>query len=125
MERGLAVSGICGVMCLVAGLALAADHTFDGTYTGKRVLTKGSASPACPAEDDVSVTLHGETLTFSNGALKDVTQAFYPSPDGSFGQTYTDAGGAVVHYHGRIVGDVIEGDVDEPPCEYHWRLKKE
>ena len=44
MKRGLAVSGICGAMCLLAGLALAADHTFDGTYTGKRVLTKGSAS---------------------------------------------------------------------------------
>jgi hypothetical protein len=125
MEHGLAVSGICGVMCLVAGLALAAEHTLDGTYTGKRVLTKGSASPACPAEEDVSVTVHGETLRFANGVLKGVTQAFYPSPDGSFGQTYNDAGGAVVHYHGRIVGDAIEADVDEPPCEYHWHLKKE
>jgi hypothetical protein len=125
MERGLAVSGICGVMCLVAGLALAAEHTFDGTYAGKRVLTKGSASPTCPAEEDVSVTIHGETLRFANGVLKGVIQAFYPSPDGSFGQTYTDAGGAVVHYHGRIVGDAIEADVDEPPCEYHWHLKKD
>ena len=125
MKRGLAVPGICGVMCLVVGLALAAEHTFDGTYTGKRVLTKGSANPTCPAEEDVSVTVHGETLRFANGVLKDVTQAFYPSPDGSFGQTYTDAGGAVVHYHGRIVGDAIEADVDDPPCEYHWHLKKE
>jgi hypothetical protein len=125
MEHGLAVSGICGVMCLVTGLVLAAEHTLDGTYTGKRVLTKGSASPACPAEEDVSVTLHGETLSFANGVLKGVIQAFYPSADGSFGQTYTDAGGAVVHYHGRIVGDVIEADVDDPPCEYHWRLKKD
>jgi len=114
MERGLAVSAICGVMCVVAGVALAAVHTLDGTYTGKRVLTKGSASPTCPAEEDVSVTVHGETLKFANGVLKGVTQAFYPSPDGSFGQTYTDAGGAVVHYHGRIVGDAIEADVDEP-----------
>ena len=125
MKRGLVVSGICGVICLVAGLALAAEHSLDGTYTGKRVLTKGSASPTCPAEEHVSVTLHGETLRFADGVLKGVTQAFYPSSDGSFGQTYTDAGGAVVHYHGRIVGDVTEADVDEPPCEYHWRLKKE
>ena len=125
MERGLAVSGICGVMCLVAGLALAAEHTFDGAYTGKRVLTKGSASPTCPAEGDVSVTIHGETLRFTNGLLKDFTEPFYPSFDGSFGQTYADAGGAVVHYHGRIVEDIIEADVDDPPCGYHWRLKKD
>ena len=125
MERGLAVSGICGVMCLVAGLALAAEHTFDGAYTGKRVLTKGSANQTCPAEEDVSVTLHGETLSFANGVLKGVIQAFYPSADGSFGQTYTDAGGAVVHYRGRVTGDVIEADVSNPPCEHHWYLKKE
>jgi hypothetical protein len=116
---------MCGVMCLVTGLALAADHSLDGTYTGNRVLTKGSANQTCPAEENVSVTVHGETLTFANGILKGVTQAFYPSPDGSFGQTYTDAGGAVVHYHGRIVGEGIEADVDDPPCEYHWHLKKE
>jgi hypothetical protein len=47
-----------------------------------------------------------------------------PTP-GSFVQAYTDAGGAVVHYRGRIVGDVIEADVDDLDCGYHWRLKKE
>jgi len=30
-----------------------------------------------------------------------------------------------VHVVGRIIGDVIEADVNNPPCEYHWRLKKE
>jgi hypothetical protein len=80
MERGLALSGICGVMCLVAGLALAAEHTFDGTYSGKRVLTKGAASPACPAEEDVSVTVHGETLRFANGVLRALLKLFIPLP---------------------------------------------
>jgi hypothetical protein len=55
---------------------------FDGDYSGKRVLTKGSAGPDCPAEDDVSVTIHGGTLTFTNSALKKFTQPFYPGPDG-------------------------------------------
>jgi hypothetical protein len=53
---GLAVEGIP---------ALGAAHTFDGDYSGKRVLTNGSAGPVCPAEDDVSVTIHGNTLTFN------------------------------------------------------------
>jgi hypothetical protein len=123
-SRRLAVAlGLC--LALATMPALGAEHQFDGIYNGKRVLTKGSASPTCPPEDDVSVAIHGETLTFTNSALKNFTQPFYPHPDGSFGETYTDAGGTVVHYRGRVVGDVIDADVENPPCEYHWHLKKE
>ena len=125
-ERRVAVSGIYGMICLVAGIpALGAEHTFDGVYSGKRVLTKASAGSDCPAEDDVSITIHGETLTFTDSALKKFTQPFYPSSDGSFGETFTGEGGHAVHYHGRIVGEVIDADAQNPPCEYHWHLKKE
>jgi hypothetical protein len=124
--RSRRLGAALGLGLVVAGSpALSAEHAFDGVYTGKRVLTKGSASPTCPAEDDVTVTIHGETLTFTNSALKNFTQPFFPAPDGSFGETYTDAGGAVVQYHGHVAGDVMDVDVDNPPCEYHWRLKKE
>jgi hypothetical protein len=115
-----------GLCLAVAGSpALGAEHTFDGDYSGKRVLTKGSAGPECPAEDDVSVTINGETLTFTNSALKKFGLAFYPRQDGSFGSTYTDQGGDVVRIRGRIVGDVIDADVTNPPCEHHWHLKKQ
>jgi hypothetical protein len=118
---------IFGLICLVAGPALGAEHEhkYDGVYTGKRSLTKGTASTTCPAEDDVSVTIDGETLTFTNSALKKYVMPFDPGPDGSFGQTHTDESGGVVHYHGRITGDVIEADVENPDCEYHWHLKKQ
>ena len=61
---------IFGIICLVAGSALSAEpeHKYDGVYTGKRSLTKGTASATCPAEDDVSFTISGETLTFTNSA---------------------------------------------------------
>lgn len=122
--RRLAVaSGLS--LAVAATPALGAEHGFDGVYSGKRVLTKGDAGPTCPAEDGVSVTIHGDTLTFTNSALKKFTQPFYPGQDGLFGETYTDEGGAIVRYHGRIVGDVIDADVSNPPCEYHWHLKKE
>ena len=115
-----------GLCLAVAGSpALGAEHAFDGDYSGKRVLTKGSANSRCPAEDDVSVSIHGETLTFTNSVQKKITQPFDPGPDGSFGQTYTDAGGRAVHYHGRIVGDVIDANAENSPCEYHWHLKKQ
>jgi hypothetical protein len=125
-EHCLILSLIFGMICLVAGPALSAEpeHQYDGVYTGKRSLTKGTASTTCPAEDDVSVTITGETLTFTNSALKKYTMPFDPGPDGSFGQTHMDEGGSVVHYHGRIIRDLMDADVENPPCEYHWHLKK-
>ena len=123
-ERRLVVSRICGLVCLVAGPALAADHTFDGVYSGERVLTKGSGDPTCPAEDGVSVTIHGETLSFTNSALRNVGIGFYPHQDGSFHLIYSDEGGDAVNIVGRVFGDVIEADVTNPPCEHHWHLTK-
>jgi hypothetical protein len=66
---------IFGMICFVAGQALSAEpeHKYDGVYTGKRSLAKGAASTTCPAEDEVSVTITGETLTFTNSALKKYT----------------------------------------------------
>ncbi|HEU0156962.1 MAG TPA: hypothetical protein VFQ82_12890, partial [Stellaceae bacterium] len=95
------------MICLVAGPALSAEieHKYDGVYIGKRSLTKGVASTTCSAEDDVSVTIVGETLTFTNNALRKYTMHFDPSPDGSFGETHVGEGGSFAHYHGRIIGD--------------------
>ena len=113
------------MICLVAGPALsAAEHKYDGDYTGKRSLTKGTASATCPAEDDVSVTITGEMLTFTNSAFKKYIMPFYPGPDGSFGETHIDKGGGFARYHGRIIGDVMDADAENPPCEYHWHLIK-
>ena len=111
------------MICLVAGPALSAEpeHKYDGVYTGKRSLTKGTSS--CPAKGDVSVTIHGERLTFTNGVLEKYTMPFYPGSDGSFGQTHTE-GSYVVRHRGRIIGDVLDADVTNPPCEHHWHLKK-
>ena len=111
--------GLC--LGVAGGPALGAEHTFDGTYSGQRALTKGP----CAAADDVSVTIHGEALTFTNSALKKFVMGFYVRQDGSFDQIHTDVDGDTVHVVGRIIGDVIEADVNNPPCEYHWRLKKE
>jgi hypothetical protein len=114
-------------LCLaVAGSpALGAGHTFDGDYSGKRVLTKGSPGPTCPAEENVSVAIHGETVSFTDSVLTNFLQPFYPSQDGSFGENLTTEGGATVSYHGRIVGDIMDLDLNNPPCEYHWHLKKQ
>ena len=125
-ERRLMLSLIFGMICLVAGPALSAEpeHKYDGVYTGKRSLTKGTASTTCPAEDDVSVTITGETMTFADSGIKNYTMPFDVGPDGSFGETHTDVGGGVFHYHGRIIGDVMDADSDNPNCEYHWHLKR-
>jgi hypothetical protein len=111
------------MICLAVAGPVAAEDMFDGVYTGKRVLTKGSGSQ-CPGEDNVSVTIHGETLTFTNSALKKFLISFYPHQDGSFSQISVDVDGDTVTIHGRITGSVLDADVTNPPCEYHWHLKK-
>jgi len=111
-------------LCLgVAAVALAAGNSFDGEYVGNRVLTKGP-TPQCPAEETVSVTIHDGVLTFTNSALHNYAMAFDLEPDGTFTETHVDVGGDVVDIRGRISGGVLEADVDNPPCEHHWRLKK-
>lgn len=96
---------------------------FDGTYTGKRVLTKGD-TPTCPTEDNVSVTINGNVLTFTNSALKDFGIGFYPQPDGSFDKVDTEMGGDVVTIRGRVTGNTLDADVTNGPCQHHWHLEK-
>ena len=114
------------VLCAMLGVALtepalSADNRFDGVYTGKRVLTKGS-NQVCLAEDDVSVTIHGEALTFTNSRLHDLTIGFEPHPDGSFNLLTAGGDGGYMFIQGRIVGDAIEADVADSVCEHHWHL---
>jgi hypothetical protein len=121
-RRRLVVWGICGLIGLAAaGPTLGAD-TFDGAYTGKRVLTKGS-SPQCVPSDDVSVTIQSGALTFTNSALRDFSIGFDPHQDGSF-RLMSVIGGDAVFIRGRVVGDVLDADVTNGPCEHHWHLTK-
>jgi hypothetical protein len=103
--------------------ALGAEHRFDGVYIGKLSLIKGLGQ-ICRVEEGVSVTINGETLSFTNSALNNFVVGFYPSQDGSFSQTYIDERDDQVLIKGRITGDVMEADVSNPPCEHHWRLTK-
>jgi hypothetical protein len=117
---------VCNLACLVLGAPVAlANASYDGVYTGKRWVTNGPAD-ICPTEDNVSVTIHGDTLTFTNSAVKNyaINFDFALKPDGTFDETHVDVGGNLVEIQGRIAGGVLEGDVNNPPCEHHWRLEK-
>ena len=101
--------------------ALGAD-TFDRVYTGKRVLTKGVEQ--CVASEDVSVTIHGGALTFTDSALRGYSIGFDTRRDGSFGLISTGISGGGVLIRGRIVGGVLDADVTNGSCEHHWHLTK-
>ena len=124
-QRRPVVSALCSLLVLLAAEpAVTAADTFDGSYTGKRVLKDGS-DPACPTEDDdVSVTIRGAELTFTNSELRNFVIGFAPHQDGSFSQIYTDVGGGSVLIRGRIIGGVLDADVTNGPCEHHWHLTK-
>jgi hypothetical protein len=122
-NRRLGLVGLCGVIGLAVVGPTRGSDTFDGTYTGTRVLTKGEGD-RCPAKDDVSVTIHGEALKFTNSQLRNFAIGFDPRPDGTFGEIHTDMGGTSVLIRGRIVGGILDADVTGPVCEHHWHLTK-
>jgi hypothetical protein len=104
---------------------LRAEGQYDGTYAGKRVRVDGPPE-ACPAEDDVSVTIKGIVLTFTNSQLQNYGITIEPSPDGSFRQSSV-SGGTVVNIQGRIAGDTLDADVVSlaTTCKHHWHLTKQ
>jgi hypothetical protein len=116
--RCLMIPALCGLLAFAATAA----ETFDGSYTGKRVLTK-SSSPQCEPSEEVSVTIDGNALTFTNSALSKFGIGFYPHQDGSFGSISASGGGSVL-IRGRIVGGVLDADVTNGPCQHHWHLTK-
>ena len=117
---------ILPAVCCIAALSVASAasaNSFDGTYTGKRILTKGAAQ-SCPADDAVSVIIKGNVLTFTNSNAKNYTVSFNPRPDGTFGQLSADVGGDVVLIQGHIGGNTLDADVTSAHCEHHWHLER-
>jgi hypothetical protein len=110
-------------MTIAAVPALGAD-TFDGAYAGERFRTKGPDSTCYPVEEDVSVVVSSGKLSFSNSRLQNYGMGFYPRPDGSFNQVHVDVGGSFVDIRGHVIGDVLDADVTDGTCEYHWHLTK-
>ena len=106
----------------IAEPAVAAGESFDGSYIGRRTLTKGPAQR--PTDESVSVIIHGGVLIFTNSQLQNYAIAADIQPDGTFTDTHVDIGGDVVEIQGRITGGVLNADVSNPPCQHHWRLEK-
>jgi hypothetical protein len=115
---------VCSVACLaIAAPAALAAGPYDGDYVGKRILTKGPTDD-CPANENVSVTIQDNVLSFTNSQLQNYAIGFFPEPDGTFTINHVDADGNTSEIRGRIAGGVIEADVNNPPCVHHWQLKK-
>ena len=114
---------------LIACIALAVparggETSFDGTYAGERVLTKGDPT-SCVAKDTVSIVIHGDELRFKNSRVKDYTISFSPRADGSFDVLSADISGIVVTIHGHVGAGVLDADVVSAYCTNHWQLEKQ
>ena len=107
------------VCVVVVAPAFGAGNSFDGTYTGERVLTKGDPD-ACVAKDAVSLVIQGDELTFTNSRVKDYTISFLPRADGSFGELSANISGAVVLIRGHVGAGVLDSDVISTDCTHHW-----
>jgi hypothetical protein len=125
-ENRRALWALCVLVCVaVLGSSPRAEGQYDGTYTGKRVLIEGAAANDCPAEDNVTVTIKGMLLKFTNSELA-YEMTLEPAADGSFHQT-TVSGGTTVNIQGRITQDTLDADVVNfgNRCKHHWHLTKQ
>jgi hypothetical protein len=120
---GLALA-VAGWIVLLAAPSVVLADPFDGTYAGKRVAAKGD-DPSCPTADNVSVTIKGGTLTFTDSNAKDYAISFDPRPDGSFRKLSADVGGTVVDIRGRVSGSTLDADVTSAHCQHHWSLERQ
>jgi hypothetical protein len=119
----LAMVALCATIYLLnATLGLGAEDAFEKAFTLAREGGPLVSIPPCMPEENVSI--HGGTLSFTDSALRNIVIGFEPRQDGSFDRIYNDIGGGTVPVECRIVGDVLEADVVNGACEYHWRLKK-
>jgi hypothetical protein len=96
---------------------------FDDVYTGERSPMKGPVPP-CAAEEDVSVTISGETLTFANSKLRGFGLGFLPHQDGLFSEIYQNIGSDTALIEGRTVGGILDADVSDRSCQHPWHLRK-
>ena len=110
---------------VIAGPALGATNSYDGTYSGERSVTTG-ATPYCAGRESVTVVITGSTLKFTNSEWRDLSMRFNPQPDGSFGGALEDPGGHVVDVRGEATGTAIDADVLNygTGCGHHWHLEK-
>ena len=113
---------VCGIIGLVVGgPARGAEN--EGNYTGKRELMKGSDQICDPTEENISVSIRGNQLAFNRKGLQ-ATILFVPDPDGSFTGTFQDMDGDTLLLRGRVVGNIIDADVVNQGCQYHWHLQQ-
>ena len=123
----LLLSGMCAIclasVCLAASsTAFGAVSSFDGSYSGKSTLTKGSDS-TCPTTENISVTVRDGRFTSTDSNVQDVLSGLEIAQDGSFGAIHQ--GSATWMIRGRISSGVLEADFyRSADCVHHWSLKK-
>jgi hypothetical protein len=111
------------IACIVLVVpALGAKNSFNGRYVGKQVLIKGEKS--CPTEENVSVTIKGDDLSFTDSSAKTYMIGFDPDPGGSFSVLDADIGGIEVDIQGRVNGKTLDADLTSDHCQHHWHLEK-
>jgi hypothetical protein len=110
---------------VIAGPALGATNSYDGTYFGEQSLTNGAA-PLCAGRESVTVIINGSRLKFISRELRDFPMRFDPRRDGSFAATIEDPGGYPLQVRGIATETAIDLDLFNygNGCEHHWHLEK-
>ena len=119
--RCLLFSELFAICFAVTSTSFAADNPFDGTYSGTRVLTKGS-DEFCPKHEEMSVTVKDGKFTFTTSNSRTLLGTIQITPNGEFNLMHT--GRSTWYIRGKITDGLLEAEANSSACFHHWLLKK-
>jgi hypothetical protein len=120
---GNIIFACCTIGVAVTSATLAADNPFDGSYSGTRMLTKGS-DQFCPNIEEMAITVQDGKFTFTNSNSRAVLAIVKISPNGSFNEIHEGGTYGRWYITGKITGGLLEADANSSACFHHWSLKK-
>src|SRR5277367_4632133 len=118
-----------GLVSSPAGVVLAANGGYDGSYRGDVTLTRGDQGTCGKASYQATYSVVNGQFSIVYDPAHHVGVNLVIEPDGSFSgtQTYMATSGhstTQLKASGRIAGNVLEGDTEGMACSRHYHLTK-
>lgn len=118
-----------GLVSSPAGVVLAANGGYDGSYHGDVTLTRGDQGTCGKANYQVTYSVVNGQFSMVYDPAHHVGVNLVVEADGSFSgsQTYMATSGhstTQLKASGRIAGNVLEADIEGMACSRHYHLTK-
>jgi hypothetical protein len=112
-------------LACVPATGVLAEGKFDGAYAGTAVLAVGSNTAECK-NYPTSISIVNDQLVFVSWGGRSTIKTTVAA-DGTFsgsGQHHMFRGVVVQTLVGKVAGNALDADIENPACKFHLFLKK-